>query len=606
MSSLYRSLAAASVFAAATLLAQPVSPAWVQQTRGVSVALDASDNVYTVDHEQAPGAEMTLTKRDSAGNLLWVRFFDQVSTTTWERASWVTTDPMGNAIVCGTSMSGFSNPVEAASIVAKFDPSGSLLWRQVYESAFDGSSVRKCLADLNGNIYVLGMRIGPNGRVTSVKKFAPGGTALWSYFDAAGIGAALNFKFSPDGHIVIAAKGVSGSFMGYAKIDLNGNPIWSLPGVPSLTAGDAAGDSLGNTYLVHGQYVASNAGTVIKKLGPTGAILWERTYASSGFRVEVGSDDKPIVSGFPNSGSPGAAFFKTDANGTLLWANLDADGPLALLAHAHMLLDAGNNAYLAAGTMSEMAVCKINSDGSSSWTQTIPFGYAAAIALARTGSSSVYVVGGTTARLNQTGNPPPPPAPPSALAVSSVTTSSAKLSWIDNSSNETGFTVERCTGSLLTCASSSGWSVRATLATNSISFNDLGLAPQTAYSWRVKAVNSFGSSNYSNYVSATTLPLPPPNAPTNLTGQISRSGTQYQVKLTWTDNASNETGYRVERCTGSTCTSFASVASLAANTTTFTDATVSRRTTYRYRVAAVAGGAISPYSNVITVTVNTP
>jgi len=34
---------------------------WVQPTRGVSIALDAADNVYTVDYEQALGAEMTLT-----------------------------------------------------------------------------------------------------------------------------------------------------------------------------------------------------------------------------------------------------------------------------------------------------------------------------------------------------------------------------------------------------------------------------------------------------------------------------------------------------------------------------------------------------------------
>ena len=27
---------------------------WVQPTRGVSIAVDATDNVYTVDYEQAP------------------------------------------------------------------------------------------------------------------------------------------------------------------------------------------------------------------------------------------------------------------------------------------------------------------------------------------------------------------------------------------------------------------------------------------------------------------------------------------------------------------------------------------------------------------------
>ena len=110
-----------------------VGLAWVQPTRGVSVALDAADNVYTVDYEQALGAEMTVTKRAANGLLLWVASYDQTDQTQWERASWVATDSADNAIVCGTLMSGYSNPVEAASIVVKFDRHGNLLWRRVYD-----------------------------------------------------------------------------------------------------------------------------------------------------------------------------------------------------------------------------------------------------------------------------------------------------------------------------------------------------------------------------------------------------------------------------------------------------------------------------------------
>ena len=167
---------------------------WVQPTRGVSIAVDAADNVYTLDYVYALGAEMILTKRDASGALVWERSYDQTDSTKWERASWVTTDNRGNVIVCGTYMSGYSNPVEAASIVMKFDPNGNLLWRNVYESSFDGSSVKKCLVDASGNIYVLGMGSGPAGYVTKVKKFAPNGAAQWSYFDSAGIGAAVQLQ----------------------------------------------------------------------------------------------------------------------------------------------------------------------------------------------------------------------------------------------------------------------------------------------------------------------------------------------------------------------------------------------------------------------------
>jgi hypothetical protein len=585
-------------------LAQAVASAqvgvtWVEPTRGVSLALDAVDNVYTVDYEQALGAEMVLTKRDANGTLLWVKSYDQTSSTAWERASWVATDPAGNTIVCGTLMSGYSNPVEAASIVMKFNAQGSLLWRRVYESSFDGSSVRKCVVDANSNVYVLGMGSGPAGRVVKVKKFAPDGTALWSYFDAAGIGAAVNIKLAPDGNLLIAAKSIYGSYVGFAKIDATGNAIWSKAGIPSLTVGDSAGDVFGNTYLVHGEYVASG-GTVIKKLNAAGSAVWERVYPMSGFRVEVGGDNNAVISGFPNVSTAGAAFMKVDAAGSLVWSNLDADGPLGLLAHSHMLLDRQNNAYLAAGTMSEMAVCKVNSDGTSGWTQTVAFGYAAAIGLGNT-SDSVYVVGGTTARLGQSGTPTLPAAP-SALTYGAVSATAVDLRWTDNASNENGFTLERCTGTLQVCgASTAVWALRATLGANVTAFSDSGLTPQTAYSWRVKAFNALGSSPASNYLSVTTAGSVPA-APTGLKAQAQRSLARLQVQLTWTDNATDETGYTVERCAGAACTNFAAIASLPANSASFVDASVVRGTTYSYRVWAGGSGGKSAYSNVATIT----
>ena len=596
-------ITASLAFFLPTLASADVGLAWIQQTRGVSVALDAVDNVYTVDFEQALGTGMTLTKRDAYGEQLWLASSNQSDQTKWERASWVATDSVGNAIVCGTLMSGYSNPVEAASVVIKFDPSGNLLWRRVFESNFDGSSVKKCLVDAGDNVYVLGMGSGPAGRVTKVKKFSPDGTPGWSYFDSAGVGAALNFKLTPDNAILISGKSITGSLMGYAKINLDGQMIWTYPGVYSLTAGDSSGDNFGNTYLVHGEYVA-NGGTVIKKLSPTGVLSWERVYGLSGFRVEVGSDNYAVVSGFPNAGSAGAAFIKVDDAGNLIWSNLDADGPLALLSHAHMLLDADNNAYLAAGTMSDMAVCRVNEDGTSGWTQTIAFGYAQAIALANT-DNSVYVVGGTTARLSQ-GSVPSLPAAPSGLTYSLLTANSADLIWTDNSFTETGFTLERCTGTLLFCGGNPGaWSVRTTLAANVTGFGDVGLAASTAYSWRVKAFNAVGSSGYSNFLAATTPALPAiPAAPTDLQAQASRVGSKAAVRLNWLDNATNETGYTVERCRGSICTNFSVIASLTANTVRYTDRRLARATTYRYRVRATGSDGNSLYSN--TAAVKTP
>lgn len=403
-----------------------VSIAWEKPTRGVSVAVDAANNVYTVDYESNLGDEMTITKRDADGNFIWVTSYNQTDNTKWERASWIACDNNGNVIVTGTYMSGYSNPVEAASIVMKFNDSGTLLWRNVYESSFDGSSTRKCLIDANNNIYVLGMGSGPSGYVTKVKKFKPNGTALWSYFDSDGIGLATNFKLTPDNKIVIVGRSIYGSVNGYAKIDLDGNKIWSLPLVYSLTAGDIAGDAMGNSYVVHTQYVF-NGTTEVKKLDNAGNIIWDLVYGMSGNKIEVGTDNRAVISGFPNSGS-GAAFFKVDENGNQLWINADADGPQSLLLHALLLLDGNNNAYLAAGTLFNMAVCKVNSDGSNGWTAlTSSGGYANSMVLAKN-LNSVFVVGGITARLNDE-TAPPVCDPSGNIFFSNITTTSIKVNW---------------------------------------------------------------------------------------------------------------------------------------------------------------------------------
>lgn len=375
---------------------------WVNYPGGVSIAADDSNNVYTANWEYNPGGDITLTKRDPEGNIIWEEAFDNTNNTRHEVATWVETDGQGNIVVSGTIRSGYSNPVDANSLVMKYDPSGNLLWRVVYETDFDGSSTKKILIDEEDNIYALGLGNSGSGMVTTVKKFNSNGDPLWIYFDTAGIGAPVNFKFTPDDGILITSRSFFGSINGYAKIDRAGNNIWTYPGINSLSLGDAAGDTNGNSYLVHGEYIVSNPGSVIKKLSPSGTLIWEKTNTMLGFRIEVGSDNNPVISGFPDSGTVGAAFMKYDSEGNVLWQNLDADGPvLSLLSHSQMRLDGLNAAYLAAGTMFEMAVCKINSNGSPAWTATTTGSYAYSIDFGT--DTSVFVVGGTTARLTQSG-----------------------------------------------------------------------------------------------------------------------------------------------------------------------------------------------------------
>ncbi|MGI9180425.1 MAG: fibronectin type III domain-containing protein, partial [Longimicrobiaceae bacterium] len=75
-----------------------------------------------------------------------------------------------------------------------------------------------------------------------------------------------------------------------------------------------------------------------------------------------------------------------------------------------------------------------------------------------------------------------------------------------------------------------------------------------------------------------------------------------QINLAWTDNSSNEDGFKIERCTGTSCTNFAQIATVGANVKTYSSTGLSANTTYRYQVRAYNSVGNSVYSNIATAT----
>ena len=90
----------------------------------------------------------------------------------------------------------------------------------------------------------------------------------------------------------------------------------------------------------------------------------------------------------------------------------------------------------------------------------------------------------------------------------------------------------------------------------------------------------------------------PPAAPSGLTGAV---GTGRAVTLRWTDNASNETGFYVERAAKAKTLQFVRVATLGADATTCTRTETADF--WVYRVQAFNGAGASGYSNNVTVRV---
>ena len=95
-----------------------------------------------------------------------------------------------------------------------------------------------------------------------------------------------------------------------------------------------------------------------------------------------------------------------------------------------------------------------------------------------------------------------PPSAPIGLAAKAVSAKQIDLSWMYGSDGVTGFKIERKTGS------AGSWAQIETVGANVRTYQSTGLAPSTAYVFRMKAYNEKGESGYSAEASATTEPAP--------------------------------------------------------------------------------------------------
>ncbi len=214
--------------------------------------------------------------------------------------------------------------------------------------------------------------------------------------------------------------------------------------------------------------------------------------------------------------------------------------------------------------------------------------YSFRVRAANTGGYSAYsnVAAATTPAI------PTPPAAPTALTAQAASTSAINLTWQESSTNVGSFHVQQLVNGAYQEIQVLGPSVTSTQIG--------GLAAGTTYSFRVAAANAVGFSAYSNVASATTQsatppPSPVPAAPTGLTARGgSVAGT---IQLTWTDNSSNESSFRIEELIGGV---YKEVYAVGANVTTAQITGLTAGASYSFRVRAENSSGYSAYSNVAT------
>ena len=95
-----------------------------------------------------------------------------------------------------------------------------------------------------------------------------------------------------------------------------------------------------------------------------------------------------------------------------------------------------------------------------------------------------------------------PPKVPSGLSATAASSSQIDLAWTDSSSDETGFKIERKTGS------GGIYAQIVTVTADVTSYNSTGLTASTTYYYRVRAYSSNGNSSYCSEANVTTSTAP--------------------------------------------------------------------------------------------------
>ncbi len=185
------------------------------------------------------------------------------------------------------------------------------------------------------------------------------------------------------------------------------------------------------------------------------------------------------------------------------------------------------------------------------------------------------------------------PAVPTSVTATTASSTQINLTWVDASTNETGFQIERST------TSSTGFALIFTTAANAVSYSDAGVVANTMYYYRIRSTNGSGSSAYSTQTGSSTIT---PSAPSGLTATV---GTTTSINLAWVDGSADETGFQIWMST-TAGSGYSLIATNPANQVTRSVTGLSVNVRYYFQVRAINGALTSAYTNEATSITSTP
>ena len=554
------------------------------------MAVDAAGNVAIVSGPSA-GRDLALTSYTPAGTLRWRRTVTPaVGTFTGD---WAAAAPNGDFVAVGRNVTSSGSPI--AITLVRYASNGTLRWR--VDLARTLPAVARLLVDVAGDAY-LAFNSAGDGQDIQLHKYDASGLLVWSRVLATAPLAndiATSLALSPDGADVVLTGNVIGgaTWITAAYNAATGVRRYLVTAAEGTTTRAVAVDSAQVYVTGMGNVGTSQFLTVVGYDRATGARRWRRdkrpadATGAAGLRIDLAQDGSLAVTGQASRGFLDWYTVVLETSGAVRWEAVRDGGlntdevPAAVmgLADGTTVVTGRGGPNLPGGFIPGVTV-GYGPDGSLLWEA---FSRMATVWASALPNGDVCATGGYDALITcwripgTAGNQPP-------LAVMSATPSSGPapltVTFDGSGSSDPDGSVTAWTWSFGDGGSGTG-------ARTTHVYSSPGI-----YTASLTVKDNDGASGTSS--GSIVVQGQVPGAPTGLTATALP---QSSIRVSWTNAAPNQSDVRIERCTGSGCTTFAQVAVVAGTATTFTDVGLAVRTTYTYRVRAHNAAGDSPYSN---------
>lgn len=487
-----------------------------------SVATDASGSFF-VGGDVNPGdasAAFAVLKYNVAGTRQWLARPRGLGAYTAAAAHAVVADSIGNVYAVGYVAQALPFfQTEYGWVVASFDANGAQRWVQLFNGPGNSRDIAlRAAVDAREGLYVTGITADAAGHFDWLTiKYSLDGAEQWRRTEGSAFGlddqpCAINVDAAGNVFVLgnVQTGGVGGpKDLRVVKYSSSGAVLWRFDFSDTATSDEAptemAIDANGNCLITGmvGRSISAEDPSVpfVIKLDANGALRFRLLGdGCGGNAVAVDTQGNVIATGTAQHADvnfaavPGTSKFSPD--GTLIWT-LPISG-------TQLAIDALDGSSYVAGENSLFRATKISAVGQVLWQQTIAQGDLVTGAKVDDATGALILVGhspqnhGDILIVRFTAGSPPaslPPAAPSGLTASGKKGAIA-LAWTDNSSNESGFLLERS-------VNGGAFGPLAQLGANVRTYNDTNVTKNRTYAYRVRAFNADGNSAYSNVASTT-------------------------------------------------------------------------------------------------------